>query len=114
MEINPRTPASIRSVYKSGLDFATMIADLTLGKPLREYHYNPGKSLRHLGFDVLWFLNSPNRFSFRPSWFNFFGRNLYYQDWLWGDTWAFLCGTLGNLKKQMNPEFRKSKAGVRR
>lgn len=114
MEINPRTPASIRSVYKSGLDFATMIADLTLGKPFREYHYNPGKSLRHLGFDVLWFLNSPNRFSFRPSWFNFFGRNLYYQDWLWGDTWAFLCGTLGNLKKQMNPEFRKSKAGVRR
>ena len=112
MEINPRTPASVRSVYKSGLDFATMIADVTLGKPLRHYTYTPGKSLRHLGFDVLWFLKSPDRFKSKPSWFMFFGKNIYYQDWLWGDTWAFICGTWGNFKKQLNPEFRKSKGGV--
>lgn len=112
MEINPRTPASVRSVYKSGLDFATMIADVTLGMPLRKYTYEPGKSVRHMGFDVLWFLKSPNRFKSKPSWFKFFGRNLYYQDWLMGDTWAFLCGSWGNFKKQMDPEFRKSKAGT--
>lgn len=112
MELNPRTPASIRSVYKSGLDYATMIADLTIGKPLQHYTYVPGKSLRHLGFDILWFLKSPERFKSKPSWFKFFGRDLYYQDWLKGDTLAFFCGSWGNFKKQMNPDFRKSKGGV--
>lgn len=112
MEINPRIPACVRSAFKSGMDYATMIADVTLGKPLREYTYNSGKRLRHLGFDVLWFLKSPQRFKAKPSWFKFFGRNMYYQDWIKGDFPAFLWGTWGNFKKQMNPEFRKAKAGL--
>lgn len=113
MEINPRIPACVRSAFKSGMDYATMIADMTLGKPLREYKYESGKRLRHLGFDVLWFLKSPNRFRSEPSWFKFFGRNLYYQDWIRGDFSAFFWGTWGNFKKQMNPEFRKAKSGVK-
>lgn len=112
MEINPRIPACVRSAFKSGMDYATMIADVTLGLPLREYHYAPGKRLRHLGFEVLWFLKSPNRFKAKPSWFRFFDKDTYYQDWLWGDFKAFLWGTWGNFKKQMNPEFRKAKAGL--
>lgn len=112
MEINPRIPACIRSVFKSGIDYATMIADTTLGLPLRRYKYESGKRLRHLGFEVLWFLKSPYRFKTKPSWFKFFGRNLYYQDWISGDFMAFFWGTLGNVKKQMNPEFRKAKSGV--
>lgn len=113
MEINPRIPACVRSAFKSGMDYATMIADLTLGKPLRKYTYIPGKRLRHLGFDVLWFLKSLQRFSCKPSWFRFFGKDLYYQDWIKGDFPAFFWGSLGNIKKQMNPEFRKAKAGVK-
>ena len=113
MEINPRIPACVRSAFKSGMDYATMIADVTIGRPLREYTYRSGKSLRHLGFDILWFLKSPNRFKTEPSWFKFFGRNLYYQDWIRGDFKAFFWGTWGNLKKQMNPEFRKAKSGVK-
>lgn len=113
MEINPRIPACVRSAFKSGMDYATMIADMTLGKPLREYKYESGKRLRHLGFDVLWFLKSPNRFRSEPSWFKFFGRNLYYQDWIRGDFSAFFWGTWGNFKKQMDPEFRKAKSGVK-
>lgn len=113
MEINPRIPACIRSAFKSGVDYATMIADMTLGKPLRNYHYEPGKRLRHLGFDVLWFLKSPDRFKSQPSWFKFFGKDLYYQDWISGDFPAFFWGTWGNFKKQMNPEFRKAKSGVK-
>ena len=113
MEINPRIPACVRSAFKSGMDYATMIADMTLGKPLREYKYESGKRLRHLGFDVLWFLKSPNRFRSEPSWFKFFGRNLYYQDWICGDFSAFFWGTWGNFKKQMDPEFRKAKSGVK-
>lgn len=113
MEINPRIPACIRSAFKSGMDFATMIADATVGEPLRNYSYSPGKRLRHLGLDVLWFLKSPNRFRSKPSWFSFFGKDLYYQDWIKGDFMAFFWGTWGNFKKQMNPEFRKAKSGVR-
>lgn len=113
MEINPRIPACVRSAFKSGMDYATMIADMTLGKPLREYKYESGKRLRHLGFDALWFLKSPNRFKSEPSWFQFFGRDLYYQDWIRGDFSAFFWGTWGNFKKQMDPEFRKAKSGVK-
>lgn len=112
MEINPRIPACVRSAFKSGMDYATMIADATLGLPLREYSYAPGKRLRHLGFDVLWFLKSPDRFRAKPSWFRFFGKDTYYQDWIRGNFSAFLWGTWGNFKKQMNPEFRKAKSGM--
>lgn len=113
MEINPRIPACVRSAFKSGVDFATMIADATLGLPLREYTYISGKRLRHLGFDVLWFLKSPDRFKAKPSWFRFFGKDTFYQDWLRGNFSAFFWGTWGNFKKQMNPEFRKAKGGVK-
>ena len=113
MEINPRIPACVRSAFKSGMDYATMIADATLGLPLRNYRYTPGKRLRHIGFDVLWFLKSPDRFKTKPSWFRFFGKDTYYQDWLRGDFSAFFWGTWGNFKKQMNPEFRKAKGGVK-
>lgn len=113
MEINPRIPACVRSAFKSGMDYATMIADVTLGQPLREYHYESGKRLRHLGFDVLWFLKSSDRFKAKPSWFRFFGKDLYYQDWIRGDFFAFFWGSLGNLKKQLDPEFRRAKAGVK-
>lgn len=112
MEINPRIPACVRSAFKSGIDFATMIADATLGLPLRKYEYNPGKCLRHLGFDVLWFMKNPDRFKSKPSWFKFFGKDLYYQDWIKGDFKAFFWGTWGNFKKQLNPEFRKAKGGT--
>lgn len=114
MEINPRIPACVRSAFKSGIDFATMIADTTLGLPLREYSYTPGKRLRHLGFEVLWFLKSPNRWKAKPSWFHFFGKDIFYQDWLRGNFSAFFWGTWGNFKKQMNPEFRKAKSGVKK
>lgn len=113
MEINPRIPACIRSAFKSGIDYATMIADVTLGVPLRNYTYTSGIRLRHLGFEVLWFLKSPKRFSTKPSWFRFLGSNLYYQDLICWDISAFIWGTLGNLMKQMNPEFRKAKSGVK-
>ena len=112
MEINPRIPACIRSSFKSGVDYATMIADLALGYPLKDYTYTPGKRLRHLGFEVLWFLKSPDRFKANPSWFHFVGKEIYYQDWLRGNFSAFFWGTWGNFKKQMNPEFRKAKAGL--
>ena len=113
MEINPRLPACIRSAFLSGIDYATLIVDASLGKPLQTYTYTPGITLRHLGFEVLWFIKSPNRFKTIPSWFGFWGRDIYYQDWVKGDFLAFFYGSLGNIKKQMDPEFRKKKNGVK-
>jgi len=114
LEINPRIPACVRSAFKSGMDYATMIADMTVGRPLRKYTYSSGRQLRHLGFDTLWFLRSSNRFNAETSWFKFFGKNLFYQDWLSYDFSAFFWGSFGNLKKQLNPEFRMAKSGIRR
>ena len=114
MEINPRIPACVRSAFKSGMDYATMIADMTVGKPLREYKYESGKRLRHLGFDVLWFLKSHNRFRTTPSRFKYLLKDFYYEDWICGDFKAFLMGSWGNFKKQMDSEFRKAKSGVKR
>lgn len=112
MEINPRIPACVKSTFKSGIDYATMIADYTLGKPLKDYHYMPGKRLRHLGFEMLWFWKSPNRWHAKPSWFMFWGKDLYYQDLSWKDIMPFFYGTLGNIKKLCNSEFRKAKSGL--
>ena len=95
------------------MDYATMIADMTVGQPLRHYVYEPGKRLRHLGFEMLWFLKSSDRFKAKPSWFSFLGKDLYYQDWVCGDFSSFFWGTWGNFKKQLDPEFRKAKAGVK-
>ena len=112
MEINPRLPACVRSAFLSGIDYATLIADASLGRSLQSYTYNPGVTLRHLGFDVLWFIKSSNRLHCFPSWFKFWGHKIFYQDWIKGDFLAFFYGSLGNIKKQMNPEFRKKKSGV--
>ena len=115
MEINPRMPACIKSVSKSGVWYAELIADATMGRQLKQYDYKPGKALRHIGFDFLWFIHSENRFKTKPSWFKFVGRSIYYQDMSkWYDPLPFICGTLGNIKKMLNPEFRKSKSGLRK
>ncbi len=113
MEINPRIPACVRSAFKSGADYATMIADTVLNKSIKKQVYRPGVRLRHLGFDILWFLKSPNRLTVKPSWFRFFGRKTYYQDWVGFGVYSFICGTLGNLRKLRNSEFRAAKGGVK-
>ncbi|MDR1055990.1 MAG: ATP-grasp domain-containing protein [Prevotellaceae bacterium] len=112
MEINPRIPACIKSAIKSGIDYGLIIADYSLGYTPKEYKYIPGKKLRHLGFDFLWFLHSPNRFKTKPNWFKFFEKNLYFQDFSWDDPLPFIFGTIGNIKKQFSSEFRKSKSGL--
>lgn len=114
MELNPRLPACVKSAIKSGVDYGIIIAKDALGLSLPTINYSPGKSLRHLGFDILWFIYSRNRFKTKPNWFRFFGKDLYYQDLNIRDIKSFLYGSWGNIKKQLNPEFRKSKSGLRK
>ena len=113
MEINPRVPACLQAVVDAGVDYANMIVDASLGKTLCEYKYVPGNSLRHIGFEILWFTYSKKRFSTTPNWFNFFSKRLSFQDFRWSDPLPFLFGTMGNILKIMNPNFRKAKSGLR-
>jgi predicted ATP-grasp superfamily ATP-dependent carboligase len=113
MEINPRVPACIKSSIVSGIDFATIIAHQTLGVKLKIYKYKPNKYLRYFGLDLLWFIHSKNRFKTDPNWFNFFSKNTYYQEGSLDDIVPFIYGTFRGFLKQLNPNFRKSKSGMR-
>lgn len=113
MEMNPRIPACIKSAILSGMDYGTMIADVSLGKPLKVYTYKPGQRLRHIGFELLWFKYSKNRWKTNPCWFNWIAPNLSFQDFSWRDPMPFFFGTWGNVKKQMSSEFQKEKSGLR-
>lgn len=80
IEINPRVPASLRAAYVSGVNFPEIIVRDTIGKKQMPYRYMPGKTMRFMGTDLLWFFKSPNRFKASPSWFHFFCQNVFYQD----------------------------------
>ncbi len=112
MEINPRLPACIGAAICAGIDWGQIIVDDYLERPQKLYQLKEGVALRHLGFDVLWFLKSSNRFKTRPSWFKFFGKSVYYQDFHFEDQRPFWVGTYHNIKKLFNPEFRKAKSGT--
>lgn len=112
MEINPRLPACIGAAVNAGIDWGQIILDDYLNRPQKQYKYKEGVALRHLGFDILWFLKSPNRFKTQPSWFKFFGKKVHYQDFHLWDQKPFWVGTRHNIKKLSNPEFKKSKSGT--
>ena len=113
MEINPRVPACVKSAFASGIDWADVIVGEYLKKSHKVYQMNREVYLRFLGVEVLWFLKSENKWHTKPNWFNFFGKDIFYQDMSdWTDPMPFIRGTIGNIKKQLSPEFRKSKAGV--
>ena len=114
MELNPRVPACVKSAFISGIDWANVIVSEYLNKDHEIYKAKEGYFLRHLGFEILWFIHSKNRFNTRPSWFRLLGKNVFYQDMSgWDDPMPFICGTIGNIKKQLSPEFRKAKNGTR-
>lgn len=111
MEINPRLPACLGTAIHAGLDWGKIIVDYALGHESKSYEYKTGVVLRHLGFDMLWFLKSPRRFTSKPSWFRFFGKNVFYQDMDgWRDMKPFFSGTYHNIKKLFDPSFVKAKS----
>lgn len=114
MEINPRVPACLRTPMMAGIDWGDVIVSEYLGKEHKKYKMEREIYLRHLGFEMLWFAYSKNRFKTKPSWFRFIGRKIYYQD-MNGctDFRPFFRGTIGNILKQLSPEFRAAKNGTR-
>lgn len=112
MEINPRFPACLKSATESGIDYANILVDYTLGKPLTEFEYKPGAKLRHIGFEILWFISSKKRFKTKPNWFKWLSPRLYFQDFSFSDPLPFIFGTWGNLKKLFGSDLIKEKSGI--
>ena len=107
IEINPRVPASLRAAAISGVNFPEVIAYDTMEENVPAQNYTPGKTLRYLGIDLMWFMKSPKRFKATPVWFLFWGKDIYYQDIFKNDTstwWTWLASglkKLGNRHKKM-------------
>ena len=111
MEINPRLPACLGAAVHAGVNWGQILVEQALGYPVKSYPFKVGVVLRHLGFDVLWFLKSSRRFNTNPSWFRFWGKDVFYQDMDgWGDIKPFFSGTYHNIKKLFDPSFKQAKS----
>lgn len=103
IEINPRVPASLKSAMVSGINFPEIIVLDSVGESIPLYTYNENKIMRYLGIDIMWFLKSSKRFNSNPSWFSFFGKNIYYQDIYKEDLstwWSWLIEGIKKLKRK--------------
>lgn len=109
MEINPRLPACVGASVYSGINWAQIIVDDSLGNTVKEYKGKQGVILRHLALDTLWFIKSNKRFKTKPSWFHFFGSNVFYQDFHFADQKPFWSGTWQNLKKMHRKDYKQHK-----
>ena len=99
MEINPRITASVKVCFAAGVDFARQIVELGTGRPVTEYaDYRDGVRLRYMHTDLLWFLQSPNRFRTKPGWFDF--RRTTDQIFNPRDPWPWFTYTLQGLRKR--------------
>lgn len=100
MELNPRVPACVKCAIEAGVHWGEIITNGYLNQPQKQYDYKEGEFLRHLGFEILWFLKSPNRFKTKPNWFKLLGKHIHYQDMSdWTDPVPFFSGTIRNIKK---------------
>ncbi len=107
MEVNPRITASVKVCFAAGVDFARQILEDAMGEPVTPMmDYRPGRVLRYLHTDVLWFLQSPDRFRCKPSWFSW--KNTTDQIFNPKDPWPFFAFSLRSLA-MFGPEMKKRK-----
>lgn len=72
IEINPRITGSVKICFKAGVNFSQQIIEDFLCQNVTEMmRYKKDVYLRYIQKDILWFIKSPDRFSSKPSWFNF-------------------------------------------
>lgn len=111
IEINPRVPSSLQGGFAAGIDFGKVFVSDLFGGELPSFDYKNVQQVRWFGLDVMWFLFSPNRFKFKPSWFRFFGKNVSYHDGSWNNPMPMIAGCLAGVLKYLDPEVRKAKLG---
>lgn len=103
IEINARVPASLRGAAISGVNVPEIIVNDVMGYEVPTYTYTPGKTMRYMGLDLMWFMKTPKRFGVNPSWFKFFGKDLFYQDIYKEDAstwWTWLAEGLTKISKR--------------
>lgn len=103
IEINPRVPASLRGAAISGVNFPEIIVNDVMGLEVPQYEYKPGKVMRYMGLDLMWFMKSSNRFHTQPGWLKFFGSGIYYQDIFKQDPstwWTWLAEGVTKITKR--------------
>ncbi len=98
MEVNPRITACVKICFFAGVDFARQIVEHETGRPVTAYPaYAEGRCLRYMHTDVLWFLQSPDRFRTKPSWFRV--KNTTDQIFSLADPWPWFTYSLQAVKK---------------
>lgn len=71
-EINGRISAGVKIVDYAGCKPVKHLLDRLYGQPLERVEKIPvGLGLRYFHTDIMWLIKSPNRFSAKPSWFDF-------------------------------------------
>lgn len=71
MEINGRASASIKIMQLASVNIGKQMAQLACGKTVTRYSEYPNDiRMRRILTDVLWFIQSPDRFSRMPNWFS--------------------------------------------
>ncbi len=71
-EINGRIPASIRLSRQCGFNVSKLLVEMIMGERVTIYPPNDkfGLMTRHFNAEIPWFIQSPERFSCKPSWFS--------------------------------------------
>lgn len=109
IEINPRVPSSLQGAFAAGVDFGKVFISDYFDLKLPIFSYKSGMQVRWFGLDVMWFLFSRERFSFSPSWFRFFGKNVSYHDGSFTNPLPFFAGAIAGVIKYLDPLERKAK-----
>ena len=83
MEINGRIASGIRTCNLVGIPSVKIMLDYAFGQPInfKEIHYPEKIALRHSQADIMWLFKAKNRFSAKPSWFNFKNNHDYVFSW---------------------------------
>lgn len=100
MEINPRFWGSMELAAVSGINFPYLLFLLSQGEPISQPAYRTGVRCRWLiPGDIAHFIANPKRFKIKPSFFSFFDKDTYYDDFhpqdLTGNLAVVACGVLG-------------------
>ncbi|MBE0652827.1 MAG: ATP-grasp domain-containing protein [Bacteroidales bacterium] len=112
LEINPRVTAGIKIGFAAGIDYADLHLKLALGEMIPEINtYKLGIYCRNFFLDVLWFLYSDSRMkkNTQPSFFKFFGRDVFDQVISIDDPLAGLGFFLNMIRKYSSISHLKSK-----
>lgn len=94
MEINPRFWGSLALAVKAGVNFPYIYYLLSKNKKIVKQKYKTGIKCRWLiPGDLMHFISNPARFKLKPSFFNFFDKNTYYDEFSFSD----IPGSIGSI-----------------